>query len=215
MAARSRSTRPSRPLRRAVATRTPRKTVAVWCEGSRTEPLYLSALKSEPEVRDVAAVDIRIQEPSEGAVPLTLVSRAVDQRKRALAEEGEIDEFWCIFDVEWPLNHPNLQQALDLAQGNGIRVAVSNPCFEVWLAFHFTPHAGFLSNHDAKALLRQYEDRPDKGLDSSLYMLHRSAARRTAAKLDAMHAKNGTIFPHNNPSSGMHSFLASVDSQDA
>ncbi len=173
----------------------------------------MTALKREPAVRDVAAVDIRIEEPGEGAVPLTLVTRAVDQRKRALAEEGEIDEFWCIFDVEWPLNHPHLKEALDLARGNDIKVAVSNPCFEVWLALHFKYHTGFLSNEEAKALLRQHEDRRDKGLDPSLYMSRRSAARQGAARLDEMHVRNGTSFPHNNPSSGMYRFLAAVDSE--
>jgi hypothetical protein len=27
---------------------------------------------------------------------------AIEARNRAIDEEGEIDEFWCAFDVEWP-----------------------------------------------------------------------------------------------------------------
>jgi hypothetical protein len=30
---------------------------------------------------------------------------ALDARSRAIDEEGEIDEFWCVFDVECPRNH--------------------------------------------------------------------------------------------------------------
>jgi hypothetical protein len=91
-----------RPLKWRVATRRPRKTLLVFCEGERTEPEYLNALKRQPSVHDVAAVDIRVQTGQGGAVPRTLVSMAIEARNRAIDEEGEIDEFWCVFDVEWP-----------------------------------------------------------------------------------------------------------------
>jgi len=97
--------RPARPpesLRRKVATQPPRKTLLVFCEGKRTEPEYLAALRREPAIRKVAAVDIRIDRDSAGISPLGLVRRAIASRAKALDEEGEVDEFWCVFDVEWP-----------------------------------------------------------------------------------------------------------------
>jgi hypothetical protein len=27
---------------------------------------------------------------------------ATEARARAIEEDAEIDEFWCVFDVEWP-----------------------------------------------------------------------------------------------------------------
>lgn len=51
----------TRPLKRKVATRRPRKTLMVFCEGERTEPEYLDALKRQQSVRDVAAVDLRVE----------------------------------------------------------------------------------------------------------------------------------------------------------
>ena len=62
----------SRPLKREVATRQPRKTLVVFCEGEKTEPQYLAALKLQQSVREVAAVDIRIETRRSGSVPLTL-----------------------------------------------------------------------------------------------------------------------------------------------
>ncbi|MET7393624.1 RloB family protein [Dactylosporangium sp. NPDC005572] len=123
----ARNRQPPTSLRRKVATRRPRKTIAICCEGQRTEPEYLDALRREPDVRDVAAVDIRIERVGGGAVPLTLVRLAVEARRRALAEEGEIDEFWCVYDVEWPTHHPGLVQAADLAARNGSRCPDDNP----------------------------------------------------------------------------------------
>jgi hypothetical protein len=58
---------------------------------------------------------------------------AAEARSRAIEEEAEIDEFWCVFDVEWPRNHPGLLEAVQQAQANGIYLAISNPCFELWL----------------------------------------------------------------------------------
>jgi hypothetical protein len=135
-----------RPLKRKVAIRPPRKTLLVFCEGEKTEPEYLHALKRQPFMRDVAAVDLRVEPRHEGAAPLALVSMAADARAKAMVEEAEIDEFWCVFDVEWPVNHPRLKEAIDQARRDGIQVAVSNPCFELWLILHFRDHGGWLDN---------------------------------------------------------------------
>jgi hypothetical protein len=80
-----------RGLRRTVGVRRIRKTLLVFCEGERTEPEYLNALKLQPAIREVAAVEIRVAQADSGAVPLTLVRRAVDASRKALTENDEID----------------------------------------------------------------------------------------------------------------------------
>jgi hypothetical protein len=209
MARRRRSTG-GRTLKRKVAVRQPRKTLVIFCEGERTEPEYLEALKRKPSVRDVAAVDIRV-ETSHGGAPLTLVSMAADARGRAISEEAEIDEFWCVFDVEWPVNHPNLKEAIDQAYYNEIGVAVSNPCFELWLILHFEDQNRWLSNAQATKLRRRLDGSSDKGLDAAKYMPFTGDAARRAMKLDERHSRDGSPFPNNNPSSGMHRLLAAVE----
>ena len=67
-------------LRRDVAVRTPKRTFLVFCEGEKTEPAYLKALKRDPAVRDVASVDIRVDEETSGSVPLTLVEAVAKAR---------------------------------------------------------------------------------------------------------------------------------------
>jgi hypothetical protein len=197
-----------KPLRRQAAFRTPKRTFLVFCEGERTESDYLKALKREPAVREVASVDIQIDKDSYGSAPLTLVKAAVEARERA---GGELDEVWCIFDVEQPQNHPNLREAVSLAGENDVRVAVSNPCFEFWLALHFGEHSRPLKTTEAIRLRQAYDKRNDKGLDGSQYMPLRNDAARRAKALGVRHEGNGTEFPNNNPSSGMHRFLESVE----
>jgi hypothetical protein len=50
MTSRKRQEAGTRPLKRKVATRKPRKTLVIFCEGERTEPEYLNALKLQPSV---------------------------------------------------------------------------------------------------------------------------------------------------------------------
>lgn len=207
---RSRAAR-TRSLKRNVGFRRPKKTIVVFCEGVKTEPIYINALKQQPSVHDVAAVDIRVETGHGGSVPLTLVSMAADARRRAIDEDGEIDEFWCIFDVEWPRNHPNLDSALEAARSNDIRLAISNPCFEVWLILHFQDQSGWLDNDDACRLRGRLDGSLGKGLEPEMYMPLRFAAAIRAAALEKRHEENGTDFPHDNPSSGMYRFLCSVE----
>jgi hypothetical protein len=200
----------TRPLRRRVGIRRPKKTLLVFCEGEKTEPQYLEALKRQPEVRDAAAVDLRIETGHGGAVPQTLVSLAIAARDRAAAEEGEIDEFWCVFDVEWPKNHPGLKQAIQQARDNGIHLAVTNPCFELWLILHFQAYGSWLENEGARRLRRELDGSSNKSLDAARYMPLIMDATNRAAALERRHKNEGTTFPHDNPSSGMYRLIASV-----
>jgi RloB-like protein len=138
------------------------------------------------------------------------VSLAIDARNRAIDEEGEIDEFWCVFDVEWPRNHPRLREAIDQARQNSIEVAVSNPCFELWLILHLQDRTAWLDTEDAEALRRSLDGASGKGLDPAIYLPLIDDATQRAIALDDRHMRNGTIFPHNNPSSGMHRLMTSV-----
>lgn len=155
-------------------------------------------------------MDIQVETGRGGAVPLTLVTLAIAARAKSAAEEAEVDEFWCVFDVEWPRNHPHLREAIAKAEANSIRLAISNPCFELWLILHYRNHGGWPDNSQAVELRRQLDGSTDKGLNAAKYMPQVAVAARHAALLDARHQRDGTTFPDNNPSSGMHCLIASV-----
>ena len=88
---------------------------------------------------------------------------------------------------------------------------MSNPCFELWLILHFQDQAAWLDNNEARRLRRQLDGSSDKGLDAAKYMLLIADAARRGAELDKLHLQNSTVFPHDNPSSGMHRLLAAVE----
>jgi hypothetical protein len=153
------------------------------------------------------ALDIELR--PEHSVPLPLVEQAVKR-----AQDPEVDECWCVFDVEWPRNHPNLVEAVALAERHDVRLAISNPCFEVWLILHHRDQTAFLDTAGADKLSRKLDRRPGKSIDASVYMPLRAEAVRRALLLDRRHGRDGTALPHNNPSSGMHALMASLDTAD-
>jgi hypothetical protein len=169
-----------------------------------SEPDYINGLKRLPEIRDNTAISIEI-DPERG-VPLTLVKWAVERSR-----DDEVDECRCVFDVEWPKNHPNLDQAVQLARAHGVRLAVSNPCFELWLALHFEDCTAFLHTKEAESRSRHLDGRQSKRIDADQYMGRRRAAASRALALQRRHEQNRTPFPKDNPSSTMHEFLAAIE----
>ncbi|MFF3852975.1 RloB family protein [Micromonospora sp. NPDC002575] len=126
-------------------------------------------------------------------------------------QDEEVDECWCVFDVEWPQNHPYLDEAVRLAARHGIRLAISNPCFELWLILHFREHNAFLTTSDAERQSRLLDGRPGKRIDGGRYVERRGDAAERAIALDRRHASNQTSFPDNNPSSTFHELLAAIE----
>lgn len=176
----------------------------VFTEGKNSEPDYVNGLKRLPHVAENMSINL-VLDPEHG-VPLTLVQRAVERRK-----DDEVDECWCIFDVEWPRNHPNLKAAVSLAKDNRVRLAISNPCFEVWLILHYKDFNTFSDTSVVERASRKLDKRAGKSIDASVYMSLRKDAVRRARFLEACHERNGTMFPHDNPSSGMYLFLRSLE----
>lgn len=154
----------TRPLRRRVATRKVKKTVLIFCEGEKTEPEYLRALNRKSSVRDISCVDIQIVSRHGGSVPQALVSMALDARRKAADEADEIDEFWCVFDVEWPKNHPNLTSVIQQGCDNGIQFAISKSCFELWLILHFQDQSAWLNTSDALVVRGGLDGSRGKGM---------------------------------------------------
>ena len=195
----------AKDLSRKTAIRPERRTVVIFCEGSAAEPDYLKAVKALPQVRSDTSINIEI-DPEQG-VPMTLVENAV-RRKRC---DDEVDEFWCVFDVEWPVHHPNLANAIERARAHGISLAISNPCFDLWLILHLADHTAFIENNDAaKSGNRRLARQAGSRIDPAMYMPHLSLAADRALALTKRHERNGTSFPDDNPSSTMYRLLAAI-----
>lgn len=149
-----------------------RKRLVVFCEGKVTEPGYLRALERHHGVTNIAVFDIR----EGGGVPRTLVERAKKAKTEADPAAADNTEYWCVFDVEAPKPHPGLQDAVVMARDNGIRVAVSNPCFELWLILHFADRTAWLDTATAESQRSQYDGSTGKSINGKDYVHRRMDA---------------------------------------
>lgn len=174
-------------LKRKVGIRNERRTVVVFCEGEGSEPDYVSGVRNLPQVSENSTLSIELSEVH--GVPYTLVTNAVALKKR----DKEVDECWCLFDVEWPKHHPRLSDAMNRARAvPGVRVAVSNPCFEVWLLMHFRDVTAFLGTDEAERRSQAEDGRAGKRINVEHYMQKRGQAIKRARMLEARHERDGS-----------------------
>lgn len=172
----------------------------MFVEGLRTEELYLVDWHRRYRDRILVTID-----PYRGG-PLQLVQHAVEaQRTEARdAKKGRgraHDQIWCVFDRD---AHPNFAEALRLAHGHGINLAISNPCLELWFLLHFEDQTRHLERDEAQRraedLLQCSRILNETALDALVDRCDEAKAR--AMKLDEKHAGDGSP-PGTNPSSSM------------
>ncbi len=109
-------------------------------EGSETEPAYFEALKQSDLIPKHRVVIQVIRPDDHKTAPRHLVNNA-EQAIAAIGNRMPDDECWLVFDVDHRSGSNRMQQiydALDVARNQGWLVALSNPCFEVWLLLHIT-----------------------------------------------------------------------------
>jgi len=179
----------------------PRPRVLVCCEGAVTEPSYLNDLKSKLRIRLV-----HIEVVPSGSDPKTLVDGAVERKQQAERnarrekdDNLKYDEVWCVFDVD---AHEHIPDAKQKAGANKINLAISNPCFELWLLLHFQDQRGHIERHQAQSACRGYMPGYEKEVPFDLVYPHHQEAVDRAVALDQWQQEQGRT--GENPSTGVH-----------
>lgn len=195
-----RSRRERRPARRREQIE-PRERVLVLCEGKNTEPQYLHGLR-----RWFKNTLVEVVIPDTRGVPLTLVQEAKKLRDDAALRakrnrDGFLsyDRVWCVFDVD---EHPNLERAINMAQDNGIELAISNPCFELWLLLHFRDSPGMQHRHTMQKMMAKFISGYDKKVEFTKYRAGYQEAVARSLRLVNMASEDGD--EHRNPTTGVH-----------
>lgn len=172
--------------------------ILVFVEGERTEEGYFKFWWRHNRDKVIVHIDER------NGTPMTLVEYAVARKQHEEREERRArgrahDEVWCVFDVD---THLKIEEAVELAQRHDIKVAVSNPCFELWLVLHYQDQTASIDRHSAQKLARSHL-KCGKALSpqalEALTSRYNEAAKRAKA-LDKKHEGDDSP-PRNNPSS--------------
>ena len=135
-------------LDRQKAKREPPVRFVLVCEGKNTEPRYFKALE-----RQHNNVLIEIETIEAAGVPSTVASRAIAEVQKINRTDPleEDDQVWAVFDKD---EHPCFEKAIEQCNGNGVGIARSDPCFEVWLILHFESYDRAGTRRDAYRKLK-------------------------------------------------------------
>ncbi len=118
------------------------------------------------------------------------------------------DSVWCVFDID---EHPNVNDAKQMAAANGIKLAISNPCFELWLLLHFREPPGSEHRRRIQARLSEHVADYDKHIAIEVFLPHYPEAAKRAAKLDRL-ARQVNL-PERNPTTGVYKLLEEIASE--
>ncbi|MBW8799273.1 MAG: RloB domain-containing protein [Streptomyces sp.] len=124
-----------------------RREVYVFTEGAVTEPGFITFVtengtRKEPGREIVCKVENRAA-PTKRRKPLPLVEDASTKWRevRRAAEKAGLEpdhwnwpQVWCLFDRD---QHKDIPTAFADARREGLHVAYSHPCFELWRLLHY------------------------------------------------------------------------------
>jgi len=142
----------------------------IWCEGD-TERLYLDQMRINERI---SRLEIKPKRSGKKDA-VGIIEEAVSFRKKNpnLFQDGDI--VVCVFDRDANIDS-SLKKAEAFAQGSDIRLIFSNPCYEVWLLFHFKTLNHPLESEEIIHTLDQYIPGYRKG-DRGIY-------QRTVNRID-------------------------------
>jgi hypothetical protein len=171
----------------------------IVCEGIVTERYCFNELR----IYTRSPIELKI---APGGDPKTLVERCVELKKAAekAAKRGKdqnlkYDAVRSVFDVD---QHPFLAEAQQQARDNGIKVAISNPCFELWALLHFQDQHAHIERREVQRQCRNYMPEYEKRLPCETLMAAYEEAVARCEELEHWHETRGTA--GHNPSTGVH-----------
>jgi hypothetical protein len=130
-------------LTRTVGTREQRWTVLILSNGERTEIDYFNAFKISGLLSPDKVVTVKFR----NGTPYDTVRAAAE-----VQAYSDYDEAWAVCDVDTFDVEAAIAQSADSAVG----LALSQPCFEVWLIFHKSDSCSPFDNADqARRALRR------------------------------------------------------------
>lgn len=149
-------TRRENSQRRSKRTVPPRRNnVLVVSGGQKTESQYFSGLRLAR--RAPITVKYKVDAPH------NLVKYAAKLRDQY---REEFQSVWCVVDVD----NFDIAAAVKAADRARVNLAVSNPCFELWLLLHFADHRAHIADYRAaRDLLDHHVPGYDKKLDYAAF----------------------------------------------
>lgn len=124
------------------------KTFLIICEGENTEPLYVKGFP-------VPSKKVLIEGGRHSKTSLVEYALKICNEEKYAGRE-----VWCVFDFdrkpdEAATQPQDFNNAINLAEKNGMKVAWSNDAFELWFLLHFDKLETPLSRNELYPILKE------------------------------------------------------------
>lgn len=189
--------------------RRPGRRVLIVCEG-QTERSYFEGLR---RVLQSPGVQVELVDDA-GSAPISVVDRALEERKFARRDREDFDSVWCIFDMD---QHESFHRAINKADANGLNLAVSVVCFEFWVLLHyadtsrpFEDCASVLS--EVKKKVKAHGGSYEKARSLEGLLACRKEAILRAKRLATMNERSNPEERWPNPSTTVHELVEFLES---
>lgn len=132
------------------------KKVLIVCEGKETEINYFNNFKQELRNNNIKVIPVHLDHTNADGIVNDAIDKMKDPGNPVSIDEG--DSVWCVFDSD-KNSIEQLGRAIGLANQHKIKIAFSNPCFEVWYLIHFQYSTAPLAN--CNAVIAKFKDIPE------------------------------------------------------
>ncbi|WP_330174499.1 RloB family protein [Streptomyces sp. NBC_01498] len=164
--------------------------ILIATEGVNTEPQYFE--KFTALVRAKAVRVVSVKPVGVGRDPLSVVNEAKRLRDLEKRSGDPYDAVWCVVDVD---EHASLERACIEAGRLSIEIAISSPCFEIWLLWHFENRTSWVDANTLSKLLQKRGISGKNMSDRFPYGNYPEAIARSS-KCESIKVKHAPPNPH-------------------
>lgn len=183
--------------------RTVKPVILIVTEGALTEPQYFAHYRNRQTNIEIRVIGGRT---GGGETDYTsLIRKAAEYKNKNQMSESNGDAVWVVADGDVNYNSPDPVREKDLmlakarkqADAKGIRLAISNPCFEFWYLLHFQYTTRYFRDYTAvENALTTYLPDYEKSDDVYSQLCERTdTAIQNAGRVAQYHLQNGNKPP--------------------
>ncbi len=163
---------------------------AIACEGEKREAEYFQLLESLSQRITIDIIEDKVSDAEmkmkykTKSAPKWLLDRAI----KYIEKEGLIDEdeLWFVMDIDrWKTEQ--IREIAELCKKNSNwHIAISNPCFEVWLYFHIKPTIPYdILKNNCSPVKNKLDSLIKGGYSKEKYIVKINDAIKNAKKSDS------------------------------
>ena len=184
----------------------------IFCEGVNTEPLYFNQFPI-PNIGHCKGY---------GQTKMSLVNTALKYKRENGITKNTNDQVWVVFDYDYdgklqPKQKEDFNNAINKAEKNNIRWAVSNDAFELWYVLHYQNcNAQELRNWYNKRLEYHTGEPYDKDRETAkkmydLLLPKQEKAIERAELLKEEYDENNKAYADKNPFTTVHELVIELN----